>query len=64
MFLQNVLDAENNPKVDQLLQLGGTAAITTAIPGLNAFLYLKLPHNSCRASGKPLPFPPIYWYSP
>ena len=57
MFLQNVLDAENNPKVDQLLQLGGTAAITTAIPGLNAFLYLKLPHNSCRASGKPLPFP-------
>lgn len=56
-FLENVLDAENNTKVDQLLQLGGTAAVGAAIPGQNAFVYLKLPHNSCRASGKPLPFP-------
>ena len=57
VWLQNVLDAENNPKVDQLLKLGGTAAVAGAAAGATAFVYLKLPHNSCRASGKPLPFP-------
>jgi hypothetical protein len=57
MWLQNVLDAENNPKVDQLLKLGGTTAVGAAAAGATAFVYLKLPHNSCRASGKPLPFP-------
>ena len=57
MWLQNVLDAENNPKVDQLLSLGGAAAVAGAAAGATAFVYLKLPHNSCRASGKPLPFP-------
>jgi hypothetical protein len=56
-WLQNVLDAENNPKVDQLLSLGGAAAVAGACAGATAFVYLKLPHNSCRASGKPLPFP-------
>jgi hypothetical protein len=57
MWLQNVLDAENNPKVDSLLQLGGNAAVAGACASQTAFVYLKLPHNSCRASGKPLPFP-------
>lgn len=57
VFLQNVLDAENNPKVDQLLKLGGTTAVGAACAGATGFVYLKLPHNSCRASGKPLPFP-------
>ena len=57
MWLQNVLDAENNSKVDQLLKLGGTTALGAACAGANAFVYLKLPHNSCRAAGKPLPFP-------
>jgi len=57
VWLQNVLDAENNPKVDQLLSLGGAAAVAGAAAGATAFVYLKLPHNSCRASGKPLPFP-------
>ena len=61
VFLQNVLDAENNGKVDQLLKIGGTA-VAQGVSGGNlanntAFVYLKLPHNSCRASGKPLPFP-------
>ena len=61
VFLQNVLDAENNGKVDQLLKLGGTAGAQGVqgfnIAGQTGFVYLKLPHNSCRASGKPLPFP-------
>ena len=57
MWLQNVLDAENNPKVDAMLQLGGNAAVGAACANQTAFVYLKLPHNSCRASGKPLPFP-------
>jgi len=61
VFLQNVLDAENNGKVDQLLKLGGTAGAQGVggfnVAGQTGFVYLKLPHNSCRASGKPLPFP-------
>jgi len=59
IFLQNLLDAENGPKADQLLKLGGTTtpgATLTTTPQ-TAFVYLKLPHNSCRAVGKPLPFP-------
>lgn len=57
VWLQNVLDAENNTKVDQLAQLGGNAAVGAACAGVTAYVYLKLPHNSCRAAGKPLPFP-------
>ena len=57
-LLSNLHDAENATKRDQLLQLGGQAAIgSAAMSGQVAYLYLKLPHNSCRASGKPLPFP-------
>ena len=62
MLLQNLLDSENNPKADNILALGGNftnatqlAAATVATP-ISAYLYLKLPHNSCRADGKPLPF--------
>jgi hypothetical protein len=57
VFLQNILDAENNSKADQLLKLGGTTAVGAACANAAAFVYLKLPHNSCRAAGKPLPFP-------
>ena len=57
MFLENVWDAENNGKVDQLLQLGGNSAVGAACGSIQANVYLKLPHNSCRANGKPLPFP-------
>ena len=63
MYLQNVLDAETDTKAATLAQLGGQAAAGTAAAasggcsGATAFVYLKLPHNSCRASGKPLPFP-------
>jgi hypothetical protein len=57
-LLANLYDAENGPKRDQLLQLGGNQAIGTAnMNGAQANVYLKLPHNSCRATGKPLPFP-------
>jgi hypothetical protein len=63
VFMQNVLDAENNSKVDQLAQTGGNAGQGTAAAsaggcsGAVGYVYLKLPHNSCRAAGKPLPFP-------
>jgi len=57
-LLSNLFDAENGPKRDQLLQLGGNQAIGTAnMDGAQAYVYLKLPHSSCRAAGKPLPFP-------
>jgi len=57
VYCQNVLDAETDTKAANLAQLGGQAAVGTACSGVTAFVYLKLPHNSCRASGKPLPFP-------
>jgi hypothetical protein len=57
MYLQNVLDAETDTKAATLAQLGGQALVGTACSGVSAFVYLKLPHNSCRANGKPLPFP-------
>jgi hypothetical protein len=63
MYLQNVLDAETDTKAASLAQLGGQAAAGTGAAsaggcsGATAFVYLKLPHNSCRANGKPLPFP-------
>ena len=56
-FLQNVYDAENTQKATDLAQLGGNAVQGAACQGAAAYVYLKLPHNSCRASGKPLPFP-------
>jgi hypothetical protein len=55
--MQNVLDAENNTKADQIAQLGGNSAVAAACANQQAYVYLKLPHNSCRAAGKPLPFP-------
>jgi len=57
MYLQNVLDAETDTKAANLAQLGGQALVGVACSGATAFVYLKLPHNSCRANGKPLPFP-------
>lgn len=57
VYAQNVLDAENNPKVDQITALGGSALQGASCGNAQAYVYLKLPHNSIRASGKPLPFP-------
>ena len=57
MWLENVLDAENSTKVADLLQLGGNALAGASIGNSQANVYLKLPHNSVRAQGKPLPFP-------
>ena len=56
LLLQNLLDAENSPKVDAVLNQGGNFCAGAACSSAQAYLYLKLPHNSCRASGKPLPF--------
>jgi hypothetical protein len=57
MFLQNLYDAENSTKADKISQVGGNALTGAACAGAVAYVYLKLPHNSVRASGKPLPFP-------
>jgi hypothetical protein len=57
MYLENLLDAENGPKQDNIPALGGSALAGGACGGANAYVYLKLPHNSIRANGKPLPFP-------
>jgi len=56
-FLQNLIDAENSTKADQISRLGGNALAGSACAGATAYVYIKLPHNSVRASGKPLPFP-------
>jgi hypothetical protein len=57
IYLQNLFDAENATKRDQLASLGGNALVGNACKNATAAVYLKLPHNSCRADGKPLPFP-------
>ena len=57
VLLQNLMDAENNTKVDNLLNYGGQSVTGAACSGAIGYVYLKLPHNSCRAAGKPLPFP-------
>jgi len=63
MFLQNLMDAENSTKADTISKLGGNfgaggnVAAQGGCGGAVAYVYLKLPHNSIRAMGKPLPFP-------
>ena len=57
MFLLNAYDCENSNKVDQMVSLGGSALAGVNCGGATAYVYLKLPHNSIRAAGKPLPFP-------
>jgi len=57
VFLQNLYDAENTQKANDISTLGGNAVQGAACGGANAYVYLKLPHNSVRATGKPLPFP-------
>jgi hypothetical protein len=60
IYLQAMFDCEDSRKRDQLAALGGnalTAAQVVAAVNPEAFCYLKLPHNSPRADGKPLPFP-------
>lgn len=57
ILAQNLLDCENDAKMDQLLNLGGGQGTGAALSGAEAFLYLNLPHCSPRAEGKPLPFP-------
>jgi hypothetical protein len=57
VFLQNLYDAENTQKANDISTLGGNAVQGTACGGAQAYVYLKLPHNSVRAAGKPLPFP-------
>ena len=60
IYLQNLVDAEDGMKRDQLATLGGNAVVSASAGGLTgeqAYVYLNLPHNSPRADGKPLPFP-------
>lgn len=60
IYLQAMFDCEDSKKRDQLAALGGDSLVASdfaATPNPEAYLYLKLPHNSPRADGKPLPFP-------
>jgi hypothetical protein len=60
IYLQNLFDAEDAAKRDQLASLGGNALANAGLVAAGnpeAYLYLNLPHNSPRADGKPLPFP-------
>ena len=57
MFLQNLYDAENRSKCNDLADLGGNAVAGASCANQSAYVYIKLPHNSIRAAGKPLPFP-------
>jgi hypothetical protein len=64
IYLQSMFDCEDSKKRDQLAALAGNALEaadfdepTPANANPEAFVYLKLPHNSPRADGKPLPFP-------
>ena len=57
LLLQNLVDADNSTKTDAMIAQGGSAVTGAACSGAVAYLYIKLPHNSCRAAGKPLPFP-------
>jgi hypothetical protein len=57
VYMQNLLDCENSVKQDQINSLGGAALAGAACGNAVAYVYLKLPHNSPRSAGKPLPFP-------
>ena len=58
LYLCAMFDCEDSIKRDQLAALGGNAYTDAQLPtNPEAFVYLKLPHNSPRASGKPFPFP-------
>ena len=57
MYLQNLIDAENSQKALDISTLGGNAYVGSACADKTAYVYIKLPHNSVRAAGKPLPFP-------
>jgi len=57
MYLQNLIDAENTQKAIDISTLGGNALAGASCANASAYVYIKLPHNSVRAAGKPLPFP-------
>jgi len=57
MYLQNLIDAENSQKAIDISTLGGNTYVGSACADKSAYVYIKLPHNSVRAAGKPLPFP-------
>ena len=57
VLLEALHDCENGSKRDQLIALGGNAITGVEVEGALGYVYLKLPHNSPRAQGKPLPFP-------
>jgi hypothetical protein len=59
IYLSNLFDCEDSMKRDQLSALGGNFwnPAITSVTQPEAYVYLKLPHNSPRADGKPNPFP-------
>ena len=57
MYLESLFDCENGSKRDNLSQYGGNALVGAAASDASCSVYIKLPHSSPRADGKPLPFP-------
>lgn len=58
LYLCSMFDCEDSLKRDHLAELGGNAYTPADMPDFpEAYVYLKLPHNSPRADGKPFPFP-------
>ena len=57
MLLQNMIDCENTQKCIDVVTVGGAYCSGAQCSAAQANVYLKLPHNSVRAEGKPLPFP-------
>jgi hypothetical protein len=64
LYLQNLVESEDGSKRDQLAQLGGNAVVNAQCNGAEAYIYINMPHNSPRASGKPLPLPTDLFVSP
>jgi hypothetical protein len=64
LYLQNLVESEDGSKRDQLAQLAGNAVVGAACNGAEAYVYINMPHNSPRASGKPLPLPTDLFVSP
>lgn len=64
IYLQNLHEAEDGTKRDQLAILGGNALIGNACSGAEAYVYINLPHNTPRSAGKSLPLPTDLFVQP
>lgn len=56
MWNQIAYECESRQKAEDMLNLGGQFLAAGAAASAIAYVYIKLPHNSPRSQGKPLPF--------